>query len=493
MKSSRILIGTLGLLLAGPAAAAPVRKSSGSAVAGQYIVVLKDGVTVRSDESSSLMTPRLPDLANALASGARATAGARFEDALRGFVLKGDLAAAQAIANDPRVAYVEEDAVVTLEGAGSVAPVPTWGLDRIDDRILPLDGSYAWSADGAGVDVYIIDTGIRSSHVEFGGRVDTANGFTAFLWDSYGTEDCNGHGTLVAGTVAGATYGVAKWATLHPVRVVDCGGYATVSTVVAGVNWVALQRSASGNARKARPAVANISLGAPPSQALDAAVASAVAAGVTVVVAAGNGASDACETSPARLSSVITVGATTSSDALWSASNFGPCVTLYAPGANVTSAFHRSDTDSLAMTGTSIAAPHAAGAAALWLSVDPSATPADIKTRLLASATKDVVTGLGQGSANLLLYSASAGDGSDVAPVASFETELARAHVVSFGSTSWDDRGIASTIWSFGDGETASGQKIRHRYAAAGTYAVTLTVTDAAGQTSSVTRDVTTN
>lgn len=492
MKSSTILIAALGILLAAPAAAAPVRKSSGRAVTGQYIVVLKDGVTVRSGESAS-QAPRLSDLADVLATGARATVGDKFEDALRGFVLKGDLAAAQAIASDPRVDYVEEDAVVTLEGVGNAASVPTWGLDRIDDRTLPLDGSYAWSADGAGVDVYIIDTGIRSSHVEFGGRVDTSNAFTAFLWDSYGTEDCNGHGTLVAGTVAGATYGVAKWATLHPVRVVDCGGYATVSTVVSGVNWVTLQRSSAGNTRKVRPAVANISLGAPPSQALDAAVASAVAAGITVVVAAGNGGADACETSPARLSSVITVGATTSSDAVWSASNFGPCVALYAPGENVTSAFNRTDTDFLAMTGTSIAAPHVAGTAALWLSVDRSATPAEVKARLLASATKDVVTGLGPGSANRLLYSASAGDGSDVAPVATFEWSIGRGHIVTLASTSWDDRGIVSHLWSFGDGETASGQKNRHEYAAAGTYQVTLTVTDAAGQTSSVTRSVTAN
>ncbi len=492
MKNSSILIGALGLLLAAPVAAAPVRKSSGRAVTGQYIVVLKDGVTARSDESAS-QTPRLSELASALATGARATVGAKFEDALRGFVLKGDLAAAQSIANDSRVAYVEEDAVVTLETAGSAASVPTWGLDRIDDRTLPLDGSYAWSADGAGVDVYIIDTGIRSSHVEFGGRVDTSNAFTAFLWDSYGTEDCNGHGTLVAGTVAGATYGVAKWATLHPVRVVDCGGYATVSTVVSGVNWVTLQRSSQGSSRKARPAVANISLGAPPSLALDAAVSSAVAAGVTVVVAAGNGASDACETSPARVSSVITVGATTSSDALWSASNFGPCVALYAPGQNVTSAFIGSDTDSLAMTGTSIAAPHVAGAAALWLSVDRTATPDEVKTLILASATKDVVTGLGPGSTNRLLYAASAGDGSDVAPAASFDSEPGKGHIVGLTSTSWDDRGIVSHLWSFGDGETGIGQKTHHRYAAAGTYPVTLTVTDAAGQSSSVTRDVTAN
>lgn len=492
VKSSTILVATLGFLLAVPAASAPVRKSSGRGVEGRYIVVLKDGTSVRSDESRSL-TPRLPELATALATGARATVEAKFEDALHGFVLKGDLAAAQAVASDPRVAWVEEDAEVTLAASGYAASVPTWGLDRIDDRALPLDGSYGWNADGAGVDVYVVDTGIRSSHVEFGGRVDTSNAFTAFQWDSYGTEDCNGHGTLVAGTIAGTTYGVAKWATLHPVRVVDCGGYATVSTVIAGVNWVAGQRAALGKSRKARPAVANISLAAPASPALDAAVASAIAAGVTVVVAAGNSASDACETSPARLSSVIAVGATTSADALWSASSFGPCVALYAPGENVTSSFIGSDTDSLAMTGTSIAAPHVAGAAALWLSTDRTATPAEVKAQLVASATPDVLTGLGAGSTNRLLYVAPAGDGGDLAPLASFETSTAKGHAVLFTSTSWDDQAIVSYLWSFGDGEAAYDRKVRHEYAAAGTYTVTLTVTDVAGQSATVTRDVVAN
>lgn len=476
MKSSKILIGTLGLLLATTATAAPVRKSAGRAVPGQYIVVLKDGAS-------------LPEVANSLASSARATAGEKFENSLRGFVLKGDLAAAQAVASDARVAWVEEDAVVTVAGTGSTSPVASWGLDRIDDRALPLDGSYSWNADGAGVDVYIIDSGIRSSHVEFGGRVDTSNAYNAIFWDSFGTEDCYGHGTLVAGTVAGSTYGVATWATLHPVRVVDCGGYATVSTVIAGVNWVASQGPANGK-KKSRPAVANLSLAAPPSQALDDAVTAAVEAGITFVVAAGNSATDACEASPARLSSVITVGATTSTDAMWSASNFGPCVALYAPGANIPSAYNESDTASLAMTGTSIAAPHVAGAAALWLSVNSSATPAEIKTLILASATQDVVTELGPGSANLLLHAASAGAQNDLPPLASFETTTGKNRLVSFASSSWDDKGLASQVWSFGDGETASGARHVHRYAAAGTYSVTLTVTDTAGQTGSATRSV---
>ncbi len=489
MKSTKILIGTLGLLLTASATAAPVRHSSGRVVPGQYIVVLKDGETLRNDEPSSRI-PKLPDLANDLASRAGAAVGEKFEDALRGFVLKGDLAAAQTIANDPRVAFVEEDAEVSLASSGTSWPVASWGLDRIDDRALPLDGSYTWNADGAGVDVYILDTGIRSSHVEFGGRVDTSNAFSAFPWDGYGTEDCNGHGTLVAGTVAGATYGVAKWATLHPVRVVDCGGYATVSTVVAGVNWLTAQRPKTHGKAVLRPAVANLSLATPPSQVLDEAVTRAVATGVTFVVAAGNSASDACDSSPARLSTVIAVGATNSADARWSASSFGPCVALYAPGVSITSAFNRSDTDSLAMTGTSIAAPHVAGTAALWLSLDPAASPAQVKNLILASTTSDAVTGLGPDSANRLLFSAAAGDGSDLPPLPSFDAQVGKNLTVSFNSTSWDDIGLVSQLWSFGDGETGRGEKPRHRYAAAGTYSITLTVTDASGQSASVTREV---
>ena len=489
MKSSRILIGTLGLFLATSAAAAPVRKSAGRAVPGQYIVVLKAGTTVRSDAPPSRI-PNLPALASQLASNARAAAGERFEDALRGFVLKGDLAAAQTVARDPRVDYVEEDAEVTLAAAGSTSPVPSWGLDRIDDRALPLDGSYAWNADGAGVDVYVLDTGIRSSHVEFGGRVDTSNGFTAFSWDGFGTEDCNGHGTLVAGTVAGATYGVAKWATLHPVRVADCGGYATLSTVVAGVNWVTSQRSRISPRARLRPAVANLSLVAPASKVLDNAVSNAVAAGITFVVAAGNSNSDACQVSPARLSTVITVGATNSTDARWSASSFGPCVALFAPGVGITSAFHQSDTASLSMTGTSMAAPHVTGTAALWLSSNPNATPAEVKNMILGSATSGVIQGLGPGSTNRLLFSAAAGAGSDVSPLPTFDAVVVRPLTVVLTSSSWDDDGIASHLWTFGDGETGHGTETQHAYATAGVYSVTLTVTDAAGQSASITRGV---
>jgi PKD repeat protein len=190
---------------------------------------------------------------------------------------------------------------------------------------------------------------------------------------------------------------------------------------------------------------------------------------------------------------VITVGAASSSDARWSQSSFGPCVALYAPGVNIPSAFYQSDTDYLAMTGTSIAAPHVTGTAALWLSLDPSAAPTDVRNLILASATKGVVTNPGPGSANRLLYTASAGDGSDIPPMASFDDGTEKHRTIDFTSSSWDDNGLVSQLWDFGDGDTGSGAKPHHQYAAEGIYSVTLTVTDASGQSDSVTREIKVN
>lgn len=489
MSSSKILIGSLGFLLTASAVAAPVHRTSGKVIPGQYIVVLVDGA-VNSAEEPRGNRPNLPDLVRELTSRGKGKAGASFESALSGFVLIGSEALAAELANDARVAYVEEDAVATIAGTEFATTPSSWGLDRIDQRALPLDGSYTWNAEGIGVDIYVIDTGIRSSHVDFAGRVDTTRAFTAFS-DAYGTEDCNGHGTLVAGAAAGRTYGVAKWATLHPVRVIDCSGYGSVSNVIAGVDWVTSQaRKWKAGRTRRNPAVANLSIGAPPNQALDDAVTESVNAGVTFVVAAGNVSWDACSYSVTRLPSVITVGATDANDAMWPFSNFGPCVALFAPGVNITSSFIRSDTDFLAMTGTSMAAPLAAGTAALWLGLNPAATPADVKNMLIAASTTGVLSGLGSGSPNQLLYAAFPGEGSDFPPVAAFDATAGKDLSVAFTSSSWDDNGFKSQLWSFGDGTTDSGASVRHRYAIAGTYTATLEVTDFAGQTSSARKTV---
>jgi aqualysin 1 len=268
-----------------------------------------------------------------------------------------------------------------------------WNLDRLDQRALPLDTTFSYGVTGAGVTVYVVDTGIRSTHAEFGGRVRP--GFTVFT-DAYGTEDCHGHGTHVAGTVGGATYGVARDVALVPVRVMSCSGSGSVSSIIAGLDWIAAHRSG--------PTVVNMSLGGGASNALDTAVRNLIAGGVTVAVAAGNANADACSYSPARVGEAITTGATTSSDARASYSNYGACVNVFAPGSSVRAATNTSDTSSGTKSGTSMASPHAAGVAALLLQTAPSATPAQVFTMLRDAATSGRLTGLGAGSPNLLLY-----------------------------------------------------------------------------------------
>ena len=344
-----------------------------------YIITFRNGVA------------DAPGLARRMAAANGGEVGYIYTTAIKGFSAQLTPAAASALARNPNVEAIEVDGVVSIEATQTGA---TWGLDRIDQANLPLSGTYTYTRTGAGVRAYIVDTGIRGTHVEFTGRM--AAGFTA-ISDRNGTNDCNGHGTHVAGTVGGTTYGVAKGVTLVPVRVLNCRGSGTNSGVIAGVDWVAAQSF--------RPAVANMSLGGGASTALDNAVTNAVNAGITFVVAAGNSNVDACTASPARAPSAITVGATTSTDARASYSNFGTCVDIFAPGSSITSAWYKSNTQTNTISGTSMASPHVAGVAALYLQ-GGNASPATVTNALINGATTGKVTSAGTGSPNRLLFTA---------------------------------------------------------------------------------------
>jgi subtilisin family serine protease len=275
----------------------------------------------------------------------------------------------------------------------AVQPNPTWGLDRIDQHSLPLDGKFSPLSAGKGVTAYVVDTGIARANAEFKGRI--RGGFSSVPG---GTEDCNGHGTHVSGTIGGSTFGVARAVTLVPVRVLDCNGHGSATGVIAGLDWVV------GNHKAGEPAVLNMSLGGGVSAALDKAVKRVVADGVTVVVAAGNTNSDACLSSPSRVPTAITVGATQRTDQRASFSNWGTCVDMFAPGVNITSAWVGGSKSTNTISGTSMATPHVTGAAAVVLSVHPQMKPLDVASTLLSMATTGAVTDVGQGSPNTLLY-----------------------------------------------------------------------------------------
>ena len=381
-------IGASLLFAALPAFSADFRTAK-NPVRGQYIIVLKDGTASLASERSS--AARVSTVARDMAGKHRARLKQSFEHALRGFVVEADDAALARLLADPRVAYVEEDGIVTINATQSGA---TWGLDRVDQRDLPLNTTYTYDTTAAGVHAYIIDTGVLLTHSQFSGRM--GGGYDAVTSGGNAT-DCNGHGTHVAGTVGGTTHGVAKGVTIHPVRVLGCTGSGTNAGVIAGIDWVAQNR--------VLPAVANMSLGGGASQATDDAIARLSNAGVTVVVAAGNSNDDACNYSPARAPSAITVGSTTSTDARSSFSSFGTCLDIFGPGSSITSAWYTSTTATNTISGTSMASPHVAGVAALYLANNPSATPAQVTTALINNSTPNKVTSPGTGSPNRLLYS----------------------------------------------------------------------------------------
>jgi subtilisin family serine protease len=375
----------LAIVTTAPASAAEgqiLGADSATAVDGSYIVVYKDSAAVEAKTTATSLGSKVTN---------------QYSHALHGFAASMSETQAKQLAADPDVEFVQQNQTVHI--STDQTPTPSWGLDRVDQRNLPLNNTYSYTTTASNVHAYIIDTGADLDHPDFGGRM--SSGFDAV--DGGTAEDGNGHGTHVAGNIGGTTYGLAKGVQLVAVRVLDASGGGTSAGVIAGIDWV--------TANAIKPAVANMSLGGGTDAALDEAVSDSIASGVTYAIASGNSNANACNYSPARVPTAITVNASTNTDARASFSNYGNCTDIFAPGQNITSDWLSGGTNTI--SGTSMATPHVAGAAALWLADHPTDTAAQVSTALINNSTKDKITSPGTGSFNRLLYT---GTGTDTPP-----------------------------------------------------------------------------
>jgi len=471
----------------GSARLAPVAEISGNVqtqlVPDEYIVALRSSIVSQGQLSAT---------ASSMATAAGAQITYVYGDAINGFAVKADAKAIAALRADAAVEYVE--AVQVMRAIATQTPTPSWGLDRIDQVNLPLNNSFTYPNGGGPVHVYIIDTGLLTTHIDFTGRVGASANFISPVapgpvpaW-----TDCAGHGTHVSGTVAGTTYGISKNATVHAVRVLNCGGSGTSASVIGGINWVI--------ANAIQPAVSNMSLGGGADVAIDNATNAMANAGIVSAVAAGNSNANACNFSPARAANAVTVGATTSTDARSSFSNFGTCLDIFAPGSSITSDYIGSNSATAVLSGTSMASPHVAGAAALYRSQNPGATAAQTITALISNATLNAVTNPGTGSPNRLLYMGfmnGAPPPPNQNPTANFTYGCVPApggtavDCTFDGTSSTDPDGtVVGWSWHTSGQLRKTGSMVTFQFPNGSTPTMTLTVTDNAGGTGSQTQQI---